>query len=70
MFAHMNKSTRPWWRDEAERQGISLRTLADRTGVSHRAIYAYSQGQRRPSDAWLDRVFDVLTGFDQVRAAS
>lgn len=66
----MNKSTRPWWRDEAERLGITLRTLAYWTDVSPRAIYAYSQEQRQPSSEWLDRVRAVLSEFDQMRRAS
>jgi predicted transcriptional regulator len=62
----MSNETRPQWRLEAEEQGISLVELAKRTGISRRAIYAYSRGDRKPSPDWVARVGIVL---DVVRGA-
>lgn len=60
--------TRETWRAEAKRQGLTLESLAERTGVSHRAILAYAAGARRPSDAWIERVVMVLEAIDDARA--
>lgn len=67
---HMRNRTidRETWRAEAKRQGITLESLAERTGVSHRAILAYAQGSRRPSDAWVERVVMVLQAINDARA--
>lgn len=67
--SHMRNRTitRENWRDEARRQGITLESLAERTGISHRAILAYSTGQRRPTDAWVERVVMVLTDINDAR---
>jgi predicted transcriptional regulator len=62
-----NQSPRETWRAEAERQGIPLGVLAKRTGITRRAIYAYSSGSRRPSDAWIERVWSVLRAMDAVQ---
>ena len=59
----------PAWRLEASRQGIPLPVLAARTGISRRAIYAYSNGSRRPSAEWVERVLAVLTAMDGARVA-
>lgn len=59
----------PAWRTEAARQGIPLPVLAERTGISRRAIYAYSSGSRHPSAAWLERVSAVLTALNEARVA-
>lgn len=56
------------WRDEAERQGVPLAQLAARTGITRRSVYAYSSGARRPSDAWVERVWRVLEALDAARA--
>lgn len=62
-----NETPRDTWRAEAERQGIPLGVLAKRTGITRRAIYAYSSGSRRPSDAWIERVWSVLVAMDAVQ---
>lgn len=61
--------TRETWRAEAARQGISLVSLAKRTGITARAIYAYSSGSRQPSDAWVTRVAFVLSELEEARVA-
>ena len=50
----------PRWRAVLEEQGRSLTWLAQRTGVSRAAVYAYSQRARRPQRAWFERVAEVL----------
>lgn len=68
--SHMrNPITRENWRDEAYEQGISLVELAKRTGISTRAIYSYSSGQHKPSDAWVVRVGIVLNAIAEARVA-
>ena len=62
-----NETKRDTWRANAERQGIPLGVLAERTGITRRAIYAYSSGSRRPSDAWIERVWAVLSAMDNAR---
>lgn len=62
--------TRETWRDEVDRQGLTLDSLAKRTGISTRSIYAYASGQRRPSDAWIARVVTVLQAIDDARAVA
>lgn len=62
--------TRENWRSEAKRQGITLESLAERTGVSKRAIAAYAQGARNPTDAWVARVALVLEAIDDARAVA
>ena len=62
----LNETPRDTWRAEAERQGIPLGVLAKRTGITRRAIYAYSSGSRRPTDQWIERVHAVLTALDAV----
>lgn len=59
----------PAWRTEAARQGIPLPVLAERTGISRRAIYAYSSGSRKPTPAWIERVSAVLTAMNEARVA-
>lgn len=59
----------PSWRTEAARQGIPLPVLAERTGITRRAIYGYSSGARKPSAAWLQRVTAVLAAMDEARVA-
>ena len=64
----MRNQTRPQWRDEAEAQGISLVELARRTGISRRAIYAYSRGDRTPQPEWVAKVSTVLDVLRGARA--
>lgn len=56
----MTLVSRDDWRDRVAGVGLTLVELADRTGKSFSAVYAYSRGARRPSDAWLDRVSLVI----------
>ena len=51
---------RSQWHTELRAQGRSLRWLADQTGIARRTVYAYSTGQRRPPDSWLERVAEAL----------
>lgn len=60
MSSDMTPATPPRWRLILKEQGRSLIWLADRTGRSHRAVYAYSRGARRTPQAWLDRVAVAL----------
>lgn len=59
----------PAWRTEAARQGIPLPVLAERTGITRRAIYAYSAGSRKPSPLWVERVTAVLAALNEARVA-
>lgn len=57
----MDKPTHlPDWRTELRAQGRTLTWLATATGRPRRTVYAYSQGQLRPTEAWLARVSEVL----------
>lgn len=57
----MDKPTaRPSWRTVLKEQGRSLTWLAQATGRPRRTIYAYSQGQLRPTDVWLAKVSEAL----------
>jgi hypothetical protein len=51
---------RPTWRSILDEQGRTLTWLGLRTGVSRATVYAYSQGQRRPPEAWLAKAADAL----------
>lgn len=67
LFHHMNTQvTRDSWREAVRRQGLSLKTLARLTGTSERSIYAYSDGSRRPSDAWIARVADIVLQLEGI----
>ena len=55
--------TRDDWRDRVRASGLTLIELADRTGKSFSAVYAYSRGARRPSDAWIASVGAVLHDY-------
>ncbi len=58
---HMDKPTAPNdWRTVLKDQGRTLTWLAKATGRPRRSIYAYSQGQMRPTEEWLRRVSEVL----------
>lgn len=59
----------PSWRTEAARQGIPLPVLAERTGITRRAIYAYSNGARKPSAEWVQKVTVVLAAMNEARVA-
>lgn len=50
-----------WLRTERHRLGLSRRSLAERSGVSADAVYAYEQGRRRPGRDSLLRVMAALT---------
>lgn len=52
--------TRDNWRERVASSGLTLRELAWRTGATERSVYAYSQGKRRPKDAWIESVASVL----------
>lgn len=65
----MGNTTRPTWRDEAEAQGITLTELARRTGITKRAIYAYSRGDRQPKPEWIEKVTTVLDVLSGARVA-
>jgi transcriptional regulator with XRE-family HTH domain len=56
----MTPATREDWRDRVRDSGLTLIELAARTGKSFSAVYAYSRGARRPSDAWIASVQTVL----------
>jgi hypothetical protein len=60
--------TRENWRTEVEARGITLRGVALATGSSVRSVYAYAQGTRRPSDAWVSKVAEVIRCLDEVSA--
>jgi hypothetical protein len=51
---------RDTWRAILDQQGRSIAWLADRTTTPRQTVYAYSMGKRRPTDAWLARVAEVL----------
>lgn len=59
----MTSLTREDWRDRVRDSGLTLIELADRTGKSFSAVYAYSRGARRPSDAWIASVGAVLHDY-------
>lgn len=48
------------WRTVLIAQGRTLTWLAKATGRPRRTVYAYSQGQLRPTEEWLRRVSEVL----------
>lgn len=64
-----DRITRDNWREVAADEGITLIELAKRTGISTRAIYSYSSGQHKPSDAWMERVTFVLDAIREARVA-
>lgn len=53
--------TRDNWAEVVRRSGIRLEVLAVETGKSYAAVYRYSTGSRRPSDAWISRVAEILS---------
>jgi hypothetical protein len=53
--------TRENWAEVVKRSGIRLEVLAVRTGKSYSAVYRYTTGSRRPSDAWIAQVAAVLS---------
>lgn len=59
----MQSLTRDDWRDRVRFSGLTLIELAERTGKSFSAVYAYSRGARRPSDAWIESVGRVLHDY-------
>ncbi len=69
MFRHMNTTpTRETWREEVRKRGLTLKGLAQATGKSFRAVSAYSEGTRRPSDEWIERVARIVAAFDEAAA--
>ena len=57
----METSTVPnQWRAVLKEQGRTLTWLAQATGRPRRTIYAYSQGQLRPTEEWLRRASAAL----------
>ncbi len=64
-----DRITRDNWREVAADEGISLIELAKRTGITTRAIYSYSSGQHKPSDAWVENVTVVLGAIREARVA-
>ena len=56
----MTSVSRDDWRERTRKAGLTLVDLADRTGKSFSTVYAYSRGARRPSDAWITSVGQVL----------
>lgn len=48
------------WRAVLKAQGRTLSWLAKATGRPRRTIYAYSQGQLRPTEEWLAKVSEAL----------
>lgn len=48
------------WRSVLREQGRTLAWLAKRTETPPRTVYAYSNGDRRPTAEWLDRVAVAL----------
>jgi transcriptional regulator with XRE-family HTH domain len=59
----MTSLTRETWRNRVRQSGLTLIELAERTGKSFSAVYAYSSGARRPSDAWVASVEAVLHDY-------
>lgn len=57
----MNATTRlDAWRAVLKGQGRTIAWLAERTGTPRWTVYAYSRGNRRPSDDWLRKAADVM----------
>ena len=59
----MTDVSRENWRERVRAAGLTLVELADRTGKSFSAVYAYSRGARHPSDAWITSVGSVLHDY-------
>jgi transcriptional regulator with XRE-family HTH domain len=60
----MTSLTRENWRERVGATKLTLIELADRTGKSFSAVYAYSRGARKPSDAWIESVAVVLHDYE------
>jgi transcriptional regulator with XRE-family HTH domain len=61
----MTSLPRDDWRERVRQSGLTLIELAARTGKSFSAVYAYSRGARRPSDAWIESVGLVLSEYER-----
>lgn len=48
------------WRAVLREQGRTIAWLADRTETPRWTVYAYSRGNRRPSNTWLLKVAEAL----------
>lgn len=48
------------WKQVLEEQGRSITWLAQRTETPLRTVYAFSRGDRRPSEAWLQKAAGAL----------
>ena len=48
------------FKEVLRRQGRTLTWLAKETGVSYPVATHYAQGRRRPSEAWLEKVSELL----------
>ena len=69
MFPDMNTTpTRETWREEVRKRGLTLKGLAAMTGKSFRTVSAYSEGTRRPSDEWVEKVARIVAAIDEVAA--
>lgn len=69
MFPDMNTTpTRETWREEVRTRGLTLKGLAKLTGKTFRTVSAYSEGTRRPSDEWIEKVGDVVAALDGAAA--
>jgi transcriptional regulator with XRE-family HTH domain len=55
--------TRENWSQVAKDRGLTLVGIAKATGTSYRSVSAYSQGTRRPSDAFIARVGELLAAL-------
>lgn len=60
--------TRETWSQVARDRGLTLVGIARATGVSYRSVLAYSQGARRPSDAFVTRVAEIVAALDGTAA--
>lgn len=65
---HMNTGlvTRETWSQVARAKGLTLVGIAVATGVSYRSVLAYSQGTRRPSDAFIENVARIVAALEAV----
>ena len=48
------------WREVLSEQGRSITWLAQQTNRPRRSLYAYSQGQMRPTREWLEAASRAL----------
>lgn len=64
----MHTVTRDNWREVVRSRHLTARVLSSVTGKSERAVRSYLEGQRNPSDAWIDTVGRLIAAMDEVAA--